>query len=137
MRLKTSISVNYPELLRKCLAVKLEITEENIALVEKDTHSQAECSSFYRHRAGRIGASMSGTPSKCNLAKPPLSTIRTICYPHLFKVNTKAIKHGCKYEDIAIKAYAEMMSSMLISRLGSVGFLSTHCIPSSIPHLTF
>ena len=54
---------------------------------------------------------MSGTASKCNLAKPPLSTIRTFCYPHLFKVNTKAIKHGCKYEDIAIKAYAEMMST--------------------------
>ena len=106
-----NLDLNYPDLLRKCLAVKLEITEENIALVEKDTRSQAKCSSFYRHRAGRIGASMSGAASKCNLAKPPQSTIRTICYPHLFKVNTKAINHGCKYEDIAIKAYAEMMST--------------------------
>ena len=122
MRLKTSISVNYPELLRKCLAVKLEITEKNIALVEKDTRSQAECSSLYRHRAGRIGASMSGTASKCNLAKPPLSTIRTICYPHLFKVNAKAIKHGCKYEDIATKAYAEMMSTKHVNfKVGKCG----------------
>ena len=54
---------------------------------------------------------MSVTTSKCNLAKPLLSTIRTICYPLLFKVNTKAIKHGCKHEDIASKAYAEMMST--------------------------
>lgn len=46
-----------------------------------------------------------------HLAKPPHSTIRTICYLHLFKVNTKAIKHGCQYEDIAIKAYVEMMST--------------------------
>ena len=91
--------------------MKLEITEENIALVEKDTRSQAECSSFYRHRAGRIGTSISGTASKCNLTKPPLSTIRTICYPLLFKVNIKAIKHGCKYEDIASMAYAETMST--------------------------
>lgn len=106
-----NLGLDYPELLRKCLAVKLEIPEENIALVEKDMRSQAECSSFYRHQAGRIGASMSGTASKCNLAKPLLSTIRTICYPHLFKVNTKAIKHSCQYEDIAIKAYAEMMST--------------------------
>ena len=106
-----NLDLNYPELLRKYLAVKLEITEENIALVEKDTRSQAECSSLYRDRTGRIGASMSGTASKCNLAKPPLSTIRTICYPHMFKVNAKAIKHGCKYDDIAFKAYAEMMST--------------------------
>ena len=53
MRLKTSISVNYPELLRKCLAVKLEITEENIALVEKDTRSQAECSVEFISTSGR------------------------------------------------------------------------------------
>ena len=34
-----NFDLNYPELLRKCLAVKLEITEENIALVEKDALS--------------------------------------------------------------------------------------------------
>ncbi|PFX11557.1 hypothetical protein AWC38_SpisGene24661 [Stylophora pistillata] len=106
-----NLDLNYPDLLRKCLAVKLELTVENIALVEKDTRSQAKCLSFYRHRAGRIGTSMSGAASKCNLAKLPQSTIRTICYPHLFKVNRKAIKHGCKYEDIAIKAYVEMIST--------------------------
>ena len=54
---------------------------------------------------------MSGAASKCNLAKPPRSTIRTICYSHLFKVNTKAIKHGCKNEYVAIEANVEMMST--------------------------
>ena len=133
-----NLDLNYSDLLSKCLAVKLEITEENIALVEKDTRLQAKCSSFYRHRAGRIGASMSGTASKCNLAKPPQSTIRAICYPHLFKVNTKAIKHGCKYEDIAIKAYAEMMSTKHVNfKVEKCGLLSTHSIPSSMPHLIF
>lgn len=72
-----NLDLNYPDLLRKCLAVKLEITEENIAQEEKDTRIQAKCSSFYQHRAGRIGASLSGAASKFNLAKPPQSKIRT------------------------------------------------------------
>lgn len=33
-----------------------------------------------------------------------------MCYPHLFKVNTKAVTHECKYEDDAIKAYEETMA---------------------------
>ena len=33
-----------------------------------------------------------------------------MCYPHLFKVNTKAVTYGCKHEDDAIKAYEETMT---------------------------
>jgi len=38
-------------------------------------------------------------------SQPSQSLIKSICYPHLFKLNTKAIQHGCKYEDYAIRAY--------------------------------
>ena len=47
----------------------------------------------------RIRASVSGSAFNCNLAQPPQSLIKTICFPQLFGVNTKGIQHGYKYED--------------------------------------
>lgn len=41
-----NLDLNYPDLLRKCLAVKLEITEENIALVEKKRAFSGEMLEF-------------------------------------------------------------------------------------------
>lgn len=52
---------------------------------------------------------MSGVVLKCNLVQFLLLIIRIICYLYLFKVNIKVIKYGCKYEDIVIKVYVEMM----------------------------
>ena len=104
-----NLDLEYPDLLKKCVNLTLGISVEDINLVEMDTRSQAKGTGFFRHRAGRIGASVSGAVFNCNLAQPPQSLIKTICYPHLFKVNTKATRYGCNHEDDAIKAYqAEM-----------------------------
>ena len=87
----------------------LDISLEDINQVEIDTRSQAKGTEFFSHRAGKIGASVSGAVFNCKLAQPPQSLIKTIRYPHLFKVNTKATWYGCNHEDDAIKAYqAEM-----------------------------
>ena len=96
--------MNFPELLKLCLNVNLDISDEQIKQVEKDTRSQAKGSGFFRHRAGRIGASVSSVAFHSNLAQPPQSCIKSVCYPNLYKLNTKAIKHGCRYEEFAIKA---------------------------------
>ena len=46
-----------------------------------------------------------------NPAQPSQSLIKSICYPHLFKVNTNAaVTYGCKHEDDAIKAYEQTMA---------------------------
>ena len=78
-------------------------------LVEKDTRAQAKSSGFFRHHAGRIGASSSGVAFRSNLSQPPQALIKMICYPNVFKVNTKATRHGCKHEDDAIRAYENEM----------------------------
>ena len=98
-----NLELQYPELLRKCVNVQLDISNEDISKVELDTRSQAKGSGFFRHRAGRIGASVSGAVCHCNLAQPPQSLIKAICYPHLFKVSTKAT-HG-------MAAFMKMMLS--------------------------
>ena len=109
---ETSIfDLEYPDLLRKCLDVQLNISNEDIKIVEDDTRAQAKALSFLRHRVGRIGASVCGIAYHTNPAQHSQSLIQSICYPHLFKVNTKAVKHGIKYEDYAIKAYEQYMIS--------------------------
>ena len=78
--------------------------------MEKDTQNQAKGSGFLTHRAGRIGASLSGAVCHTNPAQPSQSLIKSICYPHLFKINTKAVTYECKHEDDAIKTYEEIMA---------------------------
>ena len=79
-------------------------------LVEKDTRAQAKSSGFFRHHAGRIGASSNGIAFRSNLSQPLQALIKMICYPNVFKVNTKATRHGCKHEDDAIRAYENEMN---------------------------
>ena len=133
-----NLHLNYPELLRKCLQVEINISEKEIETVEQDTRTQAKGPGFFRHRAGRIGASVCGAVYHTNLAQPSLSLIHSICYPHLFKLNNKAINHGCKYEEHAIKTYEQYMALHHLNFetiLGMVWKL-TLCFPLLEPHPT-
>ena len=111
----SNLDLEYPELLQKCRDVKINMSDEDIKIVEQDTRDQAKGPGFFRHRAGRIGASVSGAVCHSNVAQPSQSLIKSICYPHLYKVNSKAIKHGCKYEEYAIKAYETHMKKSHIN----------------------
>ena len=100
-----NLDLQYPELLKLCTNITLNISEDHINKVEINSRTQANGSGFYRHRAGRIGASVSSEVFHTNLAQPSQSLIRTICYPGLYKVNTKVVSYGQKHESDAIKAY--------------------------------
>ncbi len=119
--LKLNLELQYPDLLRKCVNVQPDISNEDINKVELYTRSQAKGQDFFRHHAVRIGAYVGGAVCHCNLAQPPQSLIKSICYPHLFKVSTKSTRRSCSHEDDAIKAYeAEMKKS-------HVNFQLTRC----------
>lgn len=77
-----NLNLDYPELLKKCVEVNLTISDEQITLVEKTTRTQSKGSGFFRHRAGSIGASVSGAVFHTNCAQPSQSLIKTICYPN-------------------------------------------------------
>ncbi|XP_078382523.1 uncharacterized protein LOC144665209 [Oculina patagonica] len=104
-----NLGLDYPDLIKMCVQVNLGVTEEHINKVEVNTRDQASGSGFYRHRAGRIGASQCSSAFHTNLAQPSQSLIKTICYPSLYKVNTKATRYGQKHESDAIKAYEASM----------------------------
>ena len=106
-----NLQLAYHDLLKKCLEVTIQLSADEMAQIEKDTRTQAKGAGFFRHRAGRIGASVSGAVSRTNPVQPSQTLIKSICYPHLFKVKSKAVIHGCKHEADAIRAYENQMKN--------------------------
>ena len=74
-----NLNLSYTDLLKKCFDVEISLSSEDISRIERDTQSQANGSAFFRHRAGRIGASMSGAVCRTNPAQPSQSLIKSVC----------------------------------------------------------
>ena len=103
------MDLTYPELLQQCLKTDIRLSEHDIRTIEKDTRDQAKGRGFFRHRAGRIGVSLSKLACHSNPSLPSQSLIKRICYPDIFKFLTDATKHGCNHEKDAILAYEQKM----------------------------
>ena len=112
---KKYLKLSYPELITVCMSIHLDITKESIDQVERDTIKQAKGINFFKHRAGRIGASQSKSACHTNPALPSQSLIKRICYPELAKFSTRATEHGCKHEAFAIQSYEELMKTKHIN----------------------
>ena len=89
------LDLSYPELVKECYKVHLNLSEEDIQSIEKETVDQAIGNAFFRHRAGRIGASKCRAASHTDPTKPSQSFVKAIFYPGIFCFTTAAIKHGC------------------------------------------
>ncbi|KAK2555743.1 hypothetical protein P5673_022310 [Acropora cervicornis] len=92
------------------LTVNLDLNDSELCAIEADTRKQFKGNLFFRHRAGRIGASVSWAVAHSNPMQPSQSLIKSLCYPHLFRVTSKAITHGKKYEKTAVETYVSLMS---------------------------
>ena len=111
---KKYLTFEYYELLKACTDISINISERDIRLIEKDTRKQSKGASFYHHRAGRIGASISKLACHTNPAQSSQSLIKTICYPNLFKFRAAATEHGCKHEHQAIETFESFMKKKYI-----------------------
>ena len=77
---------------------------------------------------------MIGAVCQTNPAQPPQS-LKSVCYPHLFKVNTEAVHHECKHEAVAIKTYEdEMKNSHVNFKLSQCGLVITQDISWYFAH---
>lgn len=104
--------LTYLELLQICHEKEIILSDDQISQIEKDTRAQSQGTDFFKHRAGRIGASQSKQASHTNPALPSRSLIQSICYPEYNKLFTEAIIHGCKHEASAISAYEQTMKEI-------------------------
>ena len=80
---KENLELPYNELLQLCQSTNIEVTKEQIDQVQKDTISRSSGTNFFKHRAGRIGASQSKAAARSDPALPSQSLIQRICYPEL------------------------------------------------------
>ena len=78
----------------------MTISDADRSLIEMDTRDQANGTAFFRHRAGRIGASQSFDVAHTNSTMPSQFLIKSICYPQLFKFTSKATDYGCQKEGL-------------------------------------
>ena len=104
------LNLTYRELLRKCAEIDITLSDAELELIEKDTRTQARGTAFFRHRAGHIGALSSWAASHTKPAMPSQSLLKSMCYPHLFKGNSKTIINSRRNEAPAIDAYANVLS---------------------------
>ena len=51
--------LDYPELLEVCSKQEIKLSDNEITQIKKDTRTQSQGANFFKHRAGRIGASQS------------------------------------------------------------------------------
>ena len=107
--------LEYPELLEVCSKQEIKLSDNEITQIEKDARTQSQGVNFFKHRAGRIGASQSKQASHTDPALPSQSLIQSICYPGLNKLFCKAIQHGCEHEAQAISAFEEVMKEQHIN----------------------
>ena len=124
------LELPYPDLLKKCFAIKLTLSSEQVCQIQKDTRDQAKGGAFFRHRAGRIGASMNAAVFHSNPDFPSQSLIKQLCYPSLFQMTTKAVMRGHKHEAAAIASYEMHMKqshkNFRISKCGLFTFLACY-----------
>ena len=104
------INLKYHDLIKECTKVSIEISDEDAEMIEKDTRKQSKCDSFFKHRAGRIGASNCKSVCHTNPAQPAQSIIKTICYPQIFKFTSAATEFGQKHEQMAITEFESKMA---------------------------
>ena len=85
---------------------------------------QAKGSAFFRHRAGRVGASKSRAVSHTDPSQPSQPLVKAICYPDIFRVYTAATRYGCKHDNIAITEYEKTMrkshANFVITKCGTI-----------------
>ena len=55
------LKLSYPDLLKQCFEVSLDLNDNELNAIEEDTRKLSKGNFFFRHRAGRIGASVSWT----------------------------------------------------------------------------
>ena len=118
------LDLSYTDLLKECNKVQLNLSDEDIKSIERETVDQAKGSAFFRHRAGRVGASKCRAASHTDPSQPSQSLVKAICYPDIFRFSTAATRYGCKHEDIAIAEYEKTMrkthANFVVTKCGTI-----------------
>lgn len=99
----------YEQLIEYC-DINIAITKEQCEKIELLTRNQSKSNLWFKHRAGRITASVLRSACHTSVNKPSISLIKKICYPKEYKIETEATAWGNKNEKIALEVYIDQVS---------------------------
>jgi hypothetical protein len=101
-------SVEYQDLLAKSIDIfqKMNISSEQVKLIEEATRNQSKSSLWFQMRAGRITASNFYKACHTDPASPSVSLIKEVCYGSSF--TSKATTWGCTHENEAVRQYKQV-----------------------------
>ena len=101
------LRLKYHDLLKVCESLQITVSQSMAEAVEAQTQSQHKSKLWFKYRAGRVTTSRMKSVCHTNLANPPQSLIKTICYPEAFCITSKQTDWGCKHEQTARDLYME------------------------------
>ena len=99
----------YHELIQESVAkfLSLEITQEDVDLIEKHTREQSKSNLWFEARSGIITASRFRQSCHSDVSQPSKSLILRICYPQKYKFTNATTTYGCENEKVAL-SYLEV-----------------------------
>ena len=100
-----NLKLRYHELLEKCEAICVEVTQNMAVTVEKASREQYKTG----NRAGRITASKMKAVCHTNPANPAQGLIKQVCYPQTYNFTSKQTSWGCTHEKAARDRYEKRM----------------------------
>ncbi|XP_070544928.1 uncharacterized protein [Ptychodera flava] len=98
-----------PKLDRQTFICKQKISIDEAASIEIATRGQADNENWYKHRQGRITASVVGTIMNRRKNTPPDNVVRKILSYDKRQYTPKSCQHGLVMEPKAVKAYTKHM----------------------------
>lgn len=104
---KDHIAFTFAELQTMSEAVDVNISENDIELIEMQTRGQNKNKNWFLFRAGRITASKLKDVCVTDISKPSLSLLKAICYPLESAFKSAATEWGIAHEEAALTKYKQ------------------------------
>ncbi|XP_077354672.1 uncharacterized protein LOC144002880 isoform X2 [Festucalex cinctus] len=106
---KDNLELSIEELQELGKGVVLDLTQDMVQNMPKETVAQTGSKLWFRQQAGRITASKLKSVCQANPMKPSPSLVKSICYPDSHVFSTEATRWGLKHEEAARQQYMDAM----------------------------
>lgn len=108
LRQQQSVGLPLAELQQQSRSLAIKISESESRLLEEKTRKQAQCTTWFLAKAGRITASNLHAACHTDPRKPAKSLLYKICYPEKVKFTSTATNWGIDNEGKAKELYISL-----------------------------
>lgn len=125
-----NLKMDYGQLLSLARQTDVNVTKENICVVEAHTKSHYKSRLWNCMRAGRVTASKLKTVCHTDPASPSVFLVMSICHPELHRFETPGTRWGCSHEKDAIECFSKIgKDSQINLKVSASGFVISEDYP--------